>query len=250
MDTKSLWNGIEGIVLDAVGTLIEPEPPVAQVYLDAAGRQGVSLRKEDVRARFGRHFRDGEADGSLGPMLTDEPLERRRWRRIVGRVLPEVREPERAFAELWDHFARPDAWRCFEDVAAALAAFDQAGLRIAIASNFDARLRRVVAGLPELAPLGQALVISSEVGCRKPHPRFYQAVCKRLGLAPARVLFVGDDPENDVAGPIRAGLRGVLLDRAGARVVPGALAELRTLRPPRFANGKADFSRPEPPFAS
>ena len=91
-----------------------------------------------------------------------------------------------------------------------------------IASNFDARLRGVVAGLPELAGLGDSLVISSEVGYRKPHPAFYRAACESLGLPPGRVLCVGDDPENDVLGPDRArASRAVLLDRSGARPTGG-----------------------------
>jgi putative hydrolase of the HAD superfamily len=87
---------------------------------------------------------------------------------------------------------------------------------VRVASNFDGRLRGVVAGLPAVAGLRDALVISSEVGYRKPHPAFYRAACARLGLPPGRVLCVGDDLENDVLGAGRAGLRGVLLDRSGA----------------------------------
>jgi putative hydrolase of the HAD superfamily len=76
-------------------------------------------------------------------------------------------------------------------------------------------LRRVLAGRPELAPWAEPLIISSEVGFRKPHPSFYRAACASLALPPDRVLFVGDDPENDVLGPRRSGLRGVLIDRDG-----------------------------------
>lgn len=220
----SLGTGLEGIVLDAVGTLIEPEPGVAEAYQAAARRQGVAVDADVVRARFRRHFRDDEADETLGPLATDEALEARRWRRIVGRVLPEVPDPERAFAELWDHFSRPGSWRCFPDVGPAVRAFAAAGLRTAVASNFDGRLRGVVAGRPELSGLEGSLVISSEVGLRKPHDRFYRAACSRLGLPPGRVLFVGDDLANDVVGPIRAGLRGVLLDRTGGTPDAGVTA--------------------------
>ncbi len=89
------------------------------------------------------------------------------------------------------------------------------GFRVVVASNFDGRLRGVAAGLPGLAGFVDSPVISSEVGYRKPHPSFYGAACARLGLPPARVLCVGDDPENDVRGAQRAGLRGLLLDRDG-----------------------------------
>src|SRR5262249_37372821 len=171
MDTNSLWSAIEGIALDGVGSLIEPCPPVADAYCAAARRQGVILHRAEVRARFARHFHDDEADERLGLMATDEALEHRRWRRIVAAVLPEVPDADQTCAELWAHFARPDAWRCFPDVGPALRELRAAGLRLGIASNFDARLRAVVAGSPVLAGFEGALVISSEVGYRKPHPR-------------------------------------------------------------------------------
>lgn len=232
MIAQSVVDGIEGIVLDAVGTLIDPEPSVALAYTAAARRQGVELDPGEVKRRFGRHFRKDEVDEIRGPMRTDEELEWRRWRRIVGEVLPEVPDPERAFAELWDHFGCPDAWRVFPDAASAVRRLAGRGLRLQVGSNFDRRLRAVVEGLPPLRTLleADALVISSEIGCRKPHPEFYRVACERLGLAPARVLCVGDDPENDVAGPRRAGLRAVLIDRHGRRPadVP-ALADLDAL---------------------
>jgi putative hydrolase of the HAD superfamily len=215
--TNSAREGIQGIVFDAVGTLIDPSPPVAVVYAEAARRQGVEVGLDTIKSRFHQHFRHDEVDEARGPLVTDEAIERRRWRRIVGSVLPEVPDPDRAFRELWDHFGRPEAWRCFPDVAPALRALRGRGLRIGIASNFDARLRAVAAGLPALSGCAESPVISSEVGFRKPHPDFYRVACAALGLPPECVLCVGDDPENDVRGPRRAGLRGLLLDRHGLR---------------------------------
>lgn len=218
MFTESLWDGIEGVLIDAVGTLIEPHPSVADVYLAAASRQGVLIDRAEVRARFHRFFRNDEVDEARGPLITDEAVEYRRWRRIVANVLPEVSDSERAFTELWGHFADSDSWRCFPDVGAAIRVLEMAEIPVRIASNFDGRLRRVVAGRAEIAGLGGSLVISSEVGYRKPHPEFYLAACASLGLEPSKVLCVGDDPENDVNGARRAGLRGVLLDRSGGCV--------------------------------
>jgi putative hydrolase of the HAD superfamily len=213
MNSHPTWNGIRGIVLDAVGTLIKPVPSVAEAYTTAARRQNVVLQPEDVRARFQVHFECGEVHAEQGILSTDEATERRRWRKIVAGVLPEVSEPDRAFDELWDHFSRPESWRCYPDAAPALRALTEMGISVCVGSNFDGRLRGVVQGLPELGPWIDSLVISSEVGYRKPHPLFFQAACTHLGLPRARVLCVGDDLENDVRGAIRAGLSGLLLDR-------------------------------------
>lgn len=219
MITEFPWEQIDGIVFDAVGTLIDPSPTVADVYVEAARRQGVGLDRNLVKSRFYQHFRNDELDEMRGPLATDEPGEFRRWRRIVTNVLPEVPDPDRAFRELWDHFGRSEAWSCFPDVAPALATLAARGLPMRIASNFDARLRGVVRGLPELSACGTPLVISSEVGYRKPHAAFYRAAIESLGLPPGRVLCVGDDLENDVEGACRAGLKGLLLDRHGHRPV-------------------------------
>ena len=217
MSKQPNWDLIAGIVLDAVGTLIKPVPSVADAYTEAARRQGVELNRDEVRARFNRHFQSDEVRGDRGIHSTDEATEIWRWRRIVTKVLPEVPDPQRTFAELWDHFGRPESWQCFPDVAPALRAIHEAGIAVCVGSNFDGRLRRVVTGLPELSWAVDALVISSEVGFRKPHASFFEAVCQRLGLPAWQILCVGDDLENDVRGAMRAGLSALLLDRGAER---------------------------------
>ncbi len=211
--SQPTWNGIRGVVFDAVGTLIKPEPSVAEAYTAAAARQGVVLAPAQVKARFAVHFESDKVHAELGVLSTDEPTERRRWHMIVKGVLPEVAEPDRAFEELWEHFSRPDSWRCYPDVGPVLDGLAQQGLAMCVGSNFDARLRGVVRGLPELGSRLEALVISSEVGFRKPHPSFFHAACAQLGLPPSSVLCVGDDAENDVRGAMRAGLSALLLHR-------------------------------------
>jgi putative hydrolase of the HAD superfamily len=213
MSKQLKWDLIRGIVLDAVGTLIKPVPSVADAYSAAAKAQGIMLDRQEVKGRFTRHFKSDEVRGERGPYSTDEATEIRRWRRIVYQVLPEIPDPERAFAELWVHFGRPESWRCFPDVVPALRAIHGAGIAVCVGSNFDSRLRQVVLGLPELSWAVDALVISSEVGFRKPHRSFYEAACLRLGLPGNEVLCVGDDIENDVRGAIQAGLSALLLDR-------------------------------------
>jgi putative hydrolase of the HAD superfamily len=217
MIAPTLWSGIDGIVIDAVGTLIEPSPSVADAYTRAASRQGVELSPVVVRERFGHSFEREELTDQQRALATDEWVEYRRWERIVQDVLPEVPDPIRAFRELWDHFGRADSWRVFDDVASAIDVFQRAGLALRIGSNFDGRLRGVIAGLPVLSPWSEPLLISSEVGFRKPHREFFRAACLSLGCKPSRVLCIGDDLENDVNGACRAGMPSVLLDRSGSR---------------------------------
>jgi epoxide hydrolase-like predicted phosphatase len=52
------------------------------------------------------------------------------------------------------------------------------------------------------------VVISGEVGMRKPEPRIYQLVCDRLGLQPQQCVFV-DDMHYNVDAAVRLGWVGV-----------------------------------------
>jgi len=205
---------IRAIAFDAVGTLIEPWPGVARAYAMAAAEQGVELPEELIRGRFAKAF---AWDASASGHRTGEASERVRWRRIVAECLPELAadEAERAFANLWDHFADAGNWRLFPDAVDVLKALAGDGLKLCVASNFDSRLRQVWAGLTGAEMLVTNLVISSEVGVRKPGKEFYQAVTLALDCQPEEILFVGDDLENDFRVPREVGFDALLVDRRG-----------------------------------
>ena len=55
-----------------------------------------------------------------------------------------------------------------------------------------------------------------EHGRAKPDAGIFHAACERLGVAPCDVLHVGDDPEHDIVGAARAGLRTCWINRRDA----------------------------------
>jgi len=55
----------------------------------------------------------------------------------------------------------------------------------------------------------QVIVISGDVGIRKPHPGSFSALTQALGVAPDEMLYIGDNPEADVDGAYQAGIRPV-----------------------------------------
>ncbi|HEV3167023.1 MAG TPA: HAD-IA family hydrolase [Isosphaeraceae bacterium] len=220
---------VGGVIFDAVGTLIYAEPPVAVVYAEVALRQGIRFEPSEIKHRFSLQLRRAESDDHAGSSATDEARERQRWQQIVAWVIPELPDLEAGFDELWEHFALPAAWRCYPDVSQTLRALRFINMPVRIASNFDARLRGVVAGLADLESLQDPLVISSEVGFRKPHRAIYQAACASLNLAAEAVLSVGDDLLNDVEGARRAGLPAVWLNRVGTASPPIGVISISSL---------------------
>jgi putative hydrolase of the HAD superfamily len=53
------------------------------------------------------------------------------------------------------------------------------------------------------------MLISGDLGYRKPHVSVFQALSDQLGVEKEEIAFVGDDPEADVEGALRAGLQPV-----------------------------------------
>lgn len=201
---------VQAIFFDAVGTLLFPDPSPATIYAEVGRRHGSRLTVNKIRDRFAAAFALEEAADLAAGLRTSEERERQRWRSIVAAVLDDVADPEACFRELYEHFARPAAWRVDPDAPDLLRRLRDQGYRLGVASNFDRRLREVVAGLPELAPLTW-LVISSEIGWRKPSQEFFAAVCRTADATPQRILLVGDDPVNDVQGALAASIHALMI---------------------------------------
>ncbi|MBT2388028.1 HAD-IA family hydrolase [Streptomyces sp. ISL-1] len=58
----------------------------------------------------------------------------------------------------------------------------------------------------------ETVVTSLDVGWRKPHPKIYPAVLRRLRIDPAAAVFVGDTYVADYQGPAHVGMRALLID--------------------------------------
>ena len=205
--------GVRAVFFDAVGTVLVPDPGVVAVYAAAVGRYGVDPDPAGILARFrAAYIHEEEIDRANG-WVTDEDREVARWRAIVAAALPG--SPVACFDELYEHFARPNAWRVPVDAPPLFARLAARGIMLGLASNYDSRLDVVVAGRPELAVLAGRVVVSSRVGVRKPGRAFFDAVVEAAGCGADEVALVGDDVGNDFEGATAAGLRAVLLDPAG-----------------------------------
>ena len=67
------------------------------------------------------------------------------------------------------------------------------------------------AGLDTLAPF---IIVSEEAGYRKPDPRIFRDALEATGLtAPEEIMFVGDNPEADIDGAKRFGMKAAWLRR-------------------------------------
>jgi inorganic pyrophosphatase len=98
------------------------------------------------------------------------------------------------------------------DAARLIATLDAAGMPWGIVSNGSMSQLRKVEKL-DLVDGAACIVVSESVGARKPDPAIFHAAAAMIGVAPARILVVGDHPEADIAGAARAGMQTAWLRR-------------------------------------
>ena len=161
------------------------------------------------------------------------------WHAVVREVFAAtpVADFDGYFDDLFAFFASAAAWRVDPDAAPLLTRLRTAGVRILVVSNFDARVRGVLAALG-LADLVDQITISSEAGAAKPDPRIFATALAAAGLRPSEVLHVGDTAREDLAAARAAGLDVVLV--GGDDLAVEAPAATRV---PRLADIEAVVAR-------
>ncbi len=218
---------IRAVTFDVAGTLVALREPVGRTYARIARAHGIAADEAAVERAFRDAFRAAPALAFPDAPTTERArCERAWWRDVVAvalAVAPTHPRLDAAFDELYAHFAHAYAWHVHLDVLPALEALRARKLRTAVVSNFDGRLP----GLLDELGIGRcfdAVVWSSDVGVAKPAAAIFVEAVRRLGVAPAETIHVGDDADADVAGAERAGLRVIQLDRSNR--TPNALTSL------------------------
>lgn len=216
------------IMFDWGGTLVQTHreheafAPCARSAAGALTAAGAAL---DVTAADNLHaafLESWQACNTLtGQEEFDTPAFLHRWAERAGVRLPDPLDG------VIDAFWRP--WvGCLHPFAGAvetLRTLKSAGIALGLVSNCATtpHVCRLEIARQEIGPLLAFSLFSSELGVRKPHPRIYTTAFQRAAaavdgngaahhpLTPAEVLFVGDTPTADVAGPARAGMRTALV---------------------------------------
>lgn len=207
------------ISFDAAGTLIQVSEPVGQTYARLAAAQGIAADPETLTAAFRTAWSTEPVP--LRPEGQASPDDDRSWWfRLVGRVFAAVLGEPLAecrlaplFERLYGHYARPEAWTLFDDVRPALEDLGR-DHTLCVLSNFDRRLCRILAG-HGLDRHFAAVILSSEVGASKPHPRMFAEALRRLQVPAAHSLHVGDDWRCDVEGARACGWQAFAVYRPG-----------------------------------
>jgi haloacid dehalogenase superfamily, subfamily IA, variant 3 with third motif having DD or ED/haloacid dehalogenase superfamily, subfamily IA, variant 1 with third motif having Dx(3-4)D or Dx(3-4)E len=198
----------KAVFLDALGTLVELEPP--WVGLRAALGDGIPEAQlvSGVRAEmayYKAHSHEGRDPESLADL-------RRRSAELLSRELGTEVSVETLVESI--RFAP------YPDAVPALTQLRSRGLKLVCVSNWDCSLGEVLERCGLAAHLDGA-VSSAEAGARKPDPAIFEAALALAGCSADEAVHVGDTREEDVEGAEAAGIRALLLDREGGGDIAG-----------------------------
>ena len=201
----------QAILLDALGTLIELEPPwvhlAAELEVESSDEIAAAVRREmDYYKEHAHEGRDPDSLAALRARCADILS----WE--LNREVPV------------ETMMRTIRFNAFPDAPPALAELRALGLRLICVSNWDVSLGEVL----ERCGLGDAVdgvVTSAAAGSRKPDPVIFSQALEIAGCPAAAAVHVGDTAEEDVAGAEAAGIRALLLDREGGGDI-ASLAEV------------------------
>lgn len=171
-----------------------------------------------LERRLGPLFRLGDFLECYGSVLKEIDAERRargieitcseRFRRALERLgAPEAQARDVAEELTRIHMAGVRGATAAPPEHAAVVRRVAGRHRMGLLSNFDdASTGRAILADTGVSECFEVVVISAEVEVRKPHPAIFRHLLERLGLGAGEVLFVGDNPGEDVAGARGVGI--------------------------------------------
>ncbi len=216
MALRGLKRRPRAVLLDALGTLVELDPPAPRLRSELATRFGLAISPAQAEQAIGAeityyraHLERGRDAASLLELraacadVLSQELER-----ILGRTVP-------AGPKMVDALLASLRFSAFADAHRALGELRAAGLRLVVVSNWDVSLGDVLkrVGLSECL---NGVVTSAAVGLAKPEPGIFERGLSAAGVSGGEAIHVGDGLREDVEGARAAGIEPVLIRREQA----------------------------------
>lgn len=215
------------VFFDVDFTLIHPGPTFqGSGYREFCARYGVDVDA----AAFDRAVAHASALLDARPGVYDPAIFVRYTSRIIEGMGGSGPGVEAAARDIYDEWAACHHFQLYEDVPHVLREIHASGIRIGLISNTQ-RCLSTFAQHFELRGLFDVALSSSEHGYMKPHPSIFEAGLARVGAQPHEAVMVGDSVAHDIAGALSAGMRAVLVARAGRpEAAPADVPVIQSLR--------------------
>jgi phosphoglycolate phosphatase len=188
MAVQPRFTDVQAVLFDLDGTLVDSAPDLAAAVDDMRVRRGLaSLPLAHYRPMAGAGAR-----GMLG---------------IAFDVLPDDADFPALREEFFSNYERclTDRTQAFDGVPDMLAALSASGLPWGVVTNKAARFTEPLTRAMALFANASTIISGDTTAHAKPHPMPLLEAAKRIGVAPERCVYVGDD-ERDIVAGLAAGM--------------------------------------------
>lgn len=196
--------GTRAVIFDFYGTVVDDDlviPPMWQTLNDLGFHSSAALQSM---------FEPDGFDGRLTPASSDDPSHehwyRANWCRFIRLSGVPEHEIESTLTYVLDLHHRFTV-RMVPHASSLITLLREHGMRVGLCSNWERSIEKYLeqGQLPEF----DAIVLSADVGARKPHELMFRTAVERLGVAAHEAVFVGDDWSADIVGALRSDLTPV-----------------------------------------
>ncbi|MEA2156116.1 MAG: putative hydrolase of the superfamily [Solirubrobacteraceae bacterium] len=219
------------ITLDALGTLVELQPP-APLLAAALRRHGARCSEEQAAQAIAAEIAYYRANHDSARDELSLARLRARCTQVLKQGLQLAGAPDApglAPGELQEALLSSLRFAPYPEVAGALSALRGAGHRLVVVSNWDVSLHAMLRSTG-LEALVDGAISSAEAGVAKPGAAIFRQALALAGGGAGAALHAGDSVEHDVAGALAAGLAAVLVVRRGpAPALPTGVRAIRSL---------------------
>ena len=205
-------DNIRAVAFDLFNTLITVDMPSRYAsidrMLDSLKAQGVAVHADDFMPVYRDVVREFVSEAERSGEETHNGLWLSTALQKIGIDIPpqdaRVAEAVEAYFSAFVDNARPLPGTA--DMLAVL----KPRYRLGLLSNLThgPAARQILDHL-NLSAYFDVLLVSGDLGYRKPHPQVFQTLIEALEVPPASIAFVGDDPRTDVEGSVLAGMQPV-----------------------------------------
>ncbi|XP_074871396.1 haloacid dehalogenase-like hydrolase domain-containing protein 3 [Carettochelys insculpta] len=202
---------------DVKDTLLRLRHPVGEDYSAVARVHGVQVQPEALSKSFhqaykaqSKHFPNYGLSKGLSSKQWWADVVKQTFR-LAGvdedRLLTPIAE------SLYQEFCSARTWEVLPGARETLGQCHQLGIRMAVISNFDTRLEKILSHC-NLRHHFEFVLTSEETGFAKPDQRIFQKALRMSGVAPQQAAHVGDNYVKDYRAARDVGMHSFLLTKA------------------------------------